>query len=270
MSEAPAVLSEIADGVMTITLNRPERGNAWNRAVSRLYFPLLEQAAHSPEVRAIVITGAGKAFCVGGDGEKLESAAAEGSVKSSVNYPFWYPVQIAKPVIAAVNGACFGMGMQQALCCDLRFASEDARFSTAYAKRGIVAEFGMSWLLPRIVGTGHAMDLLLSARTVRPDEAARIALVNKVVPSGEVLAEAQAYARQLAAQSSPASMRAMKLQCYQDWMSTLMASNERASAMLDVASAAPDFKEGVASWLEGRPPRFPALPADQAFIAYKA
>lgn len=269
MSEAPAVLSDLAEGVLTITLNRPEKGNAWNGAVSQLYFPLLDQAARDPAVRAIVITGAGKAFCVGGDGEKLESAAAEGSVKSSVSHPFWLPVQIGKPVIAAVNGACFGMGMQQVLCCDVRIASEDARFSTAYAKRGIVAEFGMSWLLPRLVGTGHAMDLMLSARTVRPAEAERIGLVNKVVPSGQALAEAQAYARQLAAQCSPASMRAIKLQCYQDWMSSLMDSNDRASALLDAASAAPDFKEGVASWLEGRAPSFAPLPEDLGMIAYK-
>ena len=150
--DEPPVLAEVADGVMTVTLNRPGRGNGWNGEVARAYFGLLEDAARSPEVRAIVLTGAGKSFCIGGDGQKLDEATSSGNVKSTAQRAYWFPLQVGKPIIGAINGACFGIGLQQALCCDIRIAADDAKFSTAYARRGLVAEMGMSWLLPRIVG----------------------------------------------------------------------------------------------------------------------
>jgi enoyl-CoA hydratase/carnithine racemase len=260
------VLAEVGAGIMTITFNRPERGNPWNGAVVASYFALLEQAARSAQVRAIIVTGAGKSFCVGGDGEKLAAAASDGAFKSSKNPPYWLPLRIGKPIIAAINGACFGIGMQQALCCDLRFAAEDAKFATAYARRGVIAEFGMSWLLPRLVGTGHAMDLMLSARLVRAPEALAMGLVNRVVPSEDLLAESTAYARQLVELCSPWSMQAMKRQCYHDLMSDLFGSYQRSEAMLAEAMTRPDFKEGVQSWRENRAPAFPPLPDDLAFI----
>lgn len=260
------VLSRHDDGVLLLTLNRPERGNAWNAAISRAYFGLLEDAARDPAVRAIVVTGAGKAFCTGGDGEKLAEAARLGESRLTAPLPYWTPLRIGKPIIAAVNGACFGIGMQQALCCDLRFAADDAKFATAYARRGLVAEFGMSWLLPRLVGTGHAMDLLLSARLVRAPEALAMGLVNRVVPGDALLDEAMAYARSLAAQCSPRAMRAIKRQCWQDLMSDFSASYARSEAMLAEASAQEDFREGIRSWQESRPPAFPPLAAELAFI----
>ena len=122
MTEA-AVLSEVSGGIMTITLNRPDKGNAWNGAMARGYFGLLEQAAYSDDVRAIIVTGAGKAFCVGGDGEKLADVAQTGDIKSAADQPYWFPLSIGKPIIAAINGACFGIGLQQALVSDIRFAS---------------------------------------------------------------------------------------------------------------------------------------------------
>lgn len=264
------VLAETADGVLTITLNRPERGNAWNGAVSNAYFPLLEDAARSPDVRAIIVTGAGKAFCAGGDGEKLSDAAEAGNMKPTAKLPYWTPLRIGKPIIAAINGACFGIGLQQALCCDLRFASEDAKFATAYARRGLVAEYGMSWLLPRLVGTGNAMDLMLSARLVRAQEAQSMGLVNRVVPAGDLMAEATAYARQLADQCSPRSMMAVKRQCYSDLMGGLLESYRRSEEMLAGAMTQPDFKEGVMSWQENRAPVFPPLPGELAFIEFDA
>jgi enoyl-CoA hydratase/carnithine racemase len=263
------VLADVADGIVTLTLNRPHRGNAWNSAVSGRYFSLLQEVARDPEIRVIILTGAGKAFCTGGDAEKLSEVAAQGNAQSVVSLPFWLPLRIGKPIIAAVNGACFGLGLQQALCCDLRFASEDAKFATAYARRGLVAEFGMSWLLPRLIGTGHAMDLLLSARLVRAPEAAHIGLVNRVVPAANLITEATSYARQLADHCSPRSMRSIKRQVYMDLMSTLFSSYGRSEAMLAEAIKQPDFKEGVASWRENRAAAFPSLPEELAFIDFE-
>lgn len=262
------VLAEVDRGVLIVRLNRPDRGNGWTGAMTRQYFALLETAARTPAIRAIVVTGAGQAFCVGGDGEKLENAASSGDTQSSVQLPFWLPLRIGKPIIAAINGACFGIGLQQALCCDLRFASNEAKFATAYAKRGLPAEFGMSWLLPRLVGTGHALDLLLSARLVRAPESLAIGLVNRVVPAEALLPEAMAYARQLAEQCSPRAMQAIKRQCYADLMGDLFASYRRSEQLLEDATTAGDFKEGVMSWRENRAPQFPALPEDLAFISY--
>jgi enoyl-CoA hydratase/carnithine racemase len=265
MPEA-AVLSEIEAGILTITLNRPDKGNAWNGQMARGYFNLLEQAAFSDEVRAIIVTGAGKAFCIGGDGEKLADVANTGDIKSAADQPYWFPLSIGKPIIAAINGACFGIGLQQALVSDIRFASDDAKFSTAYARRGLVAEMGMSWLLPRLVGTGHATDLLLSARLVRAAEAERMGLVNRVVPAADLLSEARAYALQLVTHCSPFSMRAIKKQGFEDLNRPFIESFDTSKALLEDAFAAPDFKEGMASWQEGRTPQFPALSDDLALI----
>lgn len=262
-----AVIASVDGGVMTVTLNRPDRGNAWNGAVTAGYFGFLEQAARSPEVRAIIVTGAGKAFCVGGDGEKLETAASQGGAASTAPSSYWLPLRIGKPIIAAINGACFGIGLQQALCCDLRFASDEAKFSTAYARRGLVAEFGMGWLLPRLVGTGHAMDLLLSARLVRAAEAEHMGLVNRVVPADDLLTEVTAYARELAEKCSPWSLHTIKRELYRDLASSdFLASYERSDALLAEAMAQPDFKEGIASWREDRAPAFPPLPKKLAFF----
>jgi enoyl-CoA hydratase/carnithine racemase len=234
--------------------------------MARGYFDLLRSAAYSDDVRAIIVTGAGKAFCVGGDGKKLSEVAQTGDIKSAADQPYWFPLSIGKPIITAINGACFGIGLQQALVSDIRFASEDAKFSTAYARRGLVAEMGMSWLLPRLIGTGHATDLLLSGRLVRAAEAERMGLVNRVVPAADLRAEARAYAQQLVEHCSPFSMRAMKQQGFEDLTRPFLESFDLSKAMLDQAFAAPDFKEGMASWQEGRPPNFLALPDDLAFI----
>jgi len=261
-----AVLSEVEGGIMTITLNRPDKGNAWNGPMARGYFNLLQQAAYSDDVRVIIVTGAGRAFCVGGDGEKLQDVAETGDIKSSAQQPYWFPLSIGKPIITAINGACFGIGLQQILVSDIRFASDDAKFSTAYARRGLIAEMGMSWLLPRLVGTGHAADLLLSARLVRAAEAERMGLVNRVVPAADLLREAGSYAQSLVEHCSPFSMRTIKQQGFQDLNRPFLERFAQSELMLDQAFLAPDFKEGIASWRQGRPPNFPPLPDDLAII----
>ena len=264
---AEVVLCSVEEGVAILTLNRPDRGNGWTGDMGRRYFALLDEAARSAEVRAIVVTGAGRAFCVGGDGAKLSDAADSGDLGvRAESCPYWHPLRIAKPVIAAVNGACFGIGLQQALCCDVRFAAEDAKFATAYARRGLVAEYGMSWLLPRIVGAGHAMDMLLSARLVRAAEAERIGLANRVVPAADLLGEAVAYARELARLCAPSSMAAIKRQALLDLTGTLAQSYTRSEGLLAEAIRGPDFIEGVRSWQEQRPPAFPPLDPDRALL----
>jgi len=270
-SDVP-VIAETSDGVMTIALNRPERGNGWTGAMSRAYLALLDEAARSPDVRAIILTGAGKAFCVGGDSDILGGIAGSGEIpRQDPSQPaapsdHLYAIRVGKPIIAAVNGACFGIGMQQALCCDIRFASDEAKFATAFARRGLAAEMGMSWLLTRLVGTGHAMDLLLSARLVRAPEAERMGLVNRVVPHADLMKEARAYALELAEKCAPSAMRTIKAQAWRDLMSDLFSAYDRAGELMNATFVGEDFREGLASWQEGRAPAFPPLPEELALI----
>lgn len=261
------VLYTVADGVATLTLNRPDRSNGWTGALARTYFALLERAAGDEAVRAIVVTGAGRAFCVGGDGAVLADAATAGHLGGEgAPVSHWLPLRIAKPIVAAINGACFGIGLQQALCCDVRFVADDAKFATAYARRGLPAEFGMSWLLPRIVGMGNAVDMLLSARLVRAPEAERIGLANRVVPAANLVAEATGYARELARLCAPAAMAAIKRQLLTDLVGTLPDAYARSETLLADASAGEDFKEGIRSWQEARAPAFPPLAPARALL----
>jgi enoyl-CoA hydratase/carnithine racemase len=259
------VLYAVEDGVAVMTLNRPDRGNGWIGPLAHRYFSLLDAAARDTAVRAIVVTGAGSAFCVGGDGAALADMADKAAIPTSVasSFSHWYPLRIAKPIIAAINGACFGIGLQQILCCDIRIAADDAKFATAYARRGLVAEYGMSWLLPRIVGMGHAMDLLLSARLVRAPEAEKIGLVNRVVPAATLLSDAIAYARDLARLCAPSSLAEIKRQTFLDLTATLPQSYDRSAVLLADVGKSADFLEGIRSWQEQRPPAFaPLNPAD--------
>lgn len=262
------VLCAIEDGVAVLTLNGPEQSNGWTGALAARYFALLEEMAKASQVRAIVVTGAGRAFSVGGDGARLSDVAdaSKSGVSFTNRHPYWFTLRIAKPVIAAVNGACFGIGLQQALCCDIRIAADDAKFSTAYARRGLCAEYGMSWLLPRIVGHGHAMDMLLSGRLVRAAEAERMALVNRVVAADVLVEQAIAYARELATLCAPSAMAAIKRQVLRDWQSTLPDAYAAADSMLAEAMAGDAFREGVASWQERRAPDFMPLAPDEALL----
>ncbi len=262
----PPVLVDIADGIMTITLNRPERRNAWNTEVAGYYFAALEQAATSPEVRAIILTGSGTAFCAGGDSEKLEAVADSGDVRPTSNRPYWFPLQVGKPIIGAINGAAVGIGLQVALFTDVRIVSQEARFSTIFARLGLVAEMGLSWMLPRLVGAARAADLLFSGRMVGADEALAMGMANQVVPADRLLDEARAYAAKLVATSSPWSMRTMKAQLYADMDATMLEAYERAVSLADVSVVRDDFKEGLKALIEKRAPSFPGLDPALAYI----
>jgi enoyl-CoA hydratase/carnithine racemase len=256
------VLAERHGAVLVLTLNRPDRLNAWNDALEARYYELLDAAEDDPEVRAIVVTGAGRGFCAGADMDDL-AAAGDRDMEAILRdrpRPRTFPLTVRKPMIAAINGAAAGLGLVEALYCDIRFSTPEAKFTTAFARRGLIAEYGISWLLPRLIGTSAALDLLLSARIVRGEEAEALGLVDRLSPRESVLADAVAYATELAEQSSPASMAAIKAQVYADLDRSFAEAVAAADDAMIASFGQADVAEGVASYTEQRPPAFPSLP----------
>ncbi len=264
------VLFDVQDEVALLTFNRPDRLNAWIPEMQTRYFDLLEECAARQDVRAIVLTGAGRGFCAGADMQSLEQIAGgdgQGGSGPHDARPVTFALSIPKPVIAAINGACAGLGLVHALMCDLRFAAAGAKLTTAFARRGLVAEHGIGWMLPRLVGPARALDLLLSGRVILGAEAAEMGLVNRACDDASVLDEALDYARMLARESSPASMARMKQQVYADFERTLAESLEVANRLMMESFSGPDFGEGVRSFVERRPPHFAPLGTTQAGVA---
>jgi len=260
--------------VATITLQRPDRLNAWTGRMHTEYRALLARAEADPDVRVVVVTGAGRGFCAGADTAALDGHLARGGydpgtgpdlampgfgVRPEFDADFAYHFGLTKPVIAAVNGAAAGVGFALACYCDLRFAAAGAKLTTAHGRLGLPAEFGLSWLLPRLVGLTRAADLLLSSRVFLAEEAAAIGLVNAVVPADELLAHTYGYARTLATGVSPASLAASKRQLYADLLhGDVGASVRDAGDRLEAMMRQPEFREGVAALTERRPPDFAA------------
>lgn len=262
----------VEDPVATIRLDRPERLNALSFAMLRELRSAVEAAAADPEVVGIVITGNGRAFCAGldmealvdvtsaGEGARGDAAAAEGRPgPDEVPGLFTYLYSVPKPVIAAVNGAAAGGGLVLATMCDLRFASPQAVFVSAFPQRGLTSEHGTTWIMPRLMGAGRALDVLWSSRRVGGEEAARIGLVEHLVTDGDLTTAAQDYIRQLAATVSPASLADTKALVYghlgEHYATALREIDDYQWRALD----RPDSKEGVASFLERRPPEFPRI-----------
>jgi enoyl-CoA hydratase/carnithine racemase len=254
------VLCDIAGGVATVTLNRPDRMNAWTYEMEVAYFDLIDALDDDTSVRAVVLTGAGRGFCPGLDASVLADRTQGVAGAEGVDRPMTHALTLRKPLIAAINGGCAGIGLIQALVADIRFAAAGAKIATAFTRRGLVAEFGASWMLPRLVGVGHAMDLLLSGRAVTAEEAAAMGLVNRVVPGDELVAAAQTYAADLATNCSPLAMQAVKAQVAADWSRAIDASIEEATQLVKEPARRPDFREGVASYTERRAPDFAPLP----------
>jgi enoyl-CoA hydratase/carnithine racemase len=261
-TESQTVVYELDDdGVLTLTLNRPERNNAWSREMEVTLHDLLEQGSEDPDVRAVIVTGTGRFFSPGLDADELRRISSPGSTLNPPRgRPLTLPLQVPKLVVAAINGACAGIGLLTALACDVRFAAEDAKLATAFARRGLPAEEGVSWILPRIVGHGVAADQLLSARTVTGTEAVGLGLVHRAVRRDDVLPTARAYARDVATNCSPISVAAAKHQLYHDWHRSLPDSWTLARSLVGVLKeSSTDFREGVSSFVEKRPPCFEGL-----------
>jgi enoyl-CoA hydratase/carnithine racemase len=264
MDSHSLVLVTTTGGVRTLTLNNPERNNAWNLQMEDQYFRRLDEAEVDPEVRVIVVTGAGKSFCPGADVQRLADTASAGALDVTTRRPQTYALGLRKPMIAAINGGCAGIGLVQALCCDVRFAARGARFSTSYARRGLPAEYGTSWLLTRMVGVETALDLLLSGRTFEAEEARRLGLVSRLTDPETVVVEAQAYAADLADNCSPRSMAAIRRQVWGDLSRRLDESMLQTLALMGELVASEDFREGATSFAERRKPHFP--PLDPSFV----
>jgi enoyl-CoA hydratase/carnithine racemase len=255
------VLYEVSDGVAQVTLNRPDALNAWTPQLGRSYFDRLQEAEDDPGVRAIVVTGAGRGFCAGADFEYLKAVEDGGEQPAVDPRPQTFPTSLRKPVLAAINGPCAGLGFVMAMMCDLRFGAADAKLTTAFARRGLIAEYGLAWILPRLVGVSTALDLLLSGRTFLAEEGARLGLIDRLTEPGEAADDARAYALELAQYSSPASMAAIKRQVYEDLDRTLADATAAAAVHMQESFERDDFREGVDSFVERRPPKFAALSA---------
>jgi len=264
----------VADRIATITLNRPDKLNAWTATMEHEVRSAMAAAESDENVRVIILTGAGRGFCAGADISLLSTIAEKGidsaqlvqatqrdggineDTRSDFRRKYSYFPALTKPVIAAINGPVVGLGLVITLYCDLRFASDAARFSTAFARRGLVAEYGMAWMLPRLVGHANALDLLFSARMIDAAEALRMGLVNQVYPQETFHEKVLGYALDLASNVSPRSLRVIKRQVYDAMFQTLAESFEISEQEMLASLKSEDFKEGVARFVEKRPPVF--------------
>jgi enoyl-CoA hydratase/carnithine racemase len=245
-------------GVALLTLNRPEDSNSWTPGLEREFYDTLDRVDRDPNVRVAVLTGAGRLFCPGAGGSRLEEIAETG-IDYTGRTSFTRTMEFRKPLIAAINGGCAGIGLVQALMCDVRFVAAGAKLSTAFARRGLPGEHAITWLLPRIVGVERAMDLLLSARTITAEEAFELGLVSRVVELENLMTTAIAYARDIAENCAPEAMATIKHQVSADLDSPLDDAYARAIRLTEAASRSSSFREGVAAFTEKRPPNFPGL-----------
>lgn len=255
------LLESLEDGVLTISFNRPESRNAWNHQLEDALKNALNAADADPAVKVVVLTGAGKTFCPGPDPQAISSGASHRQVTASdddFGQRYSYMLGLRKPVIAAINGAAAGVGLCLTLYCDLRFVAENARVTTAFARRGLIAEHGAAWMLPRLVGWMNATDLLLSARVLTAREAETLGLARCLAADG-FLAAVQAYARDLAQNCSPRSMMIIKRQLRDAWFQSLAQATAVSTRETEQSLAAPDMAEGMASFVQKRPPQFPPL-----------
>lgn len=267
---------DVDDPVAVITLNRPAAMNAWTNEMDREVRDAMRRAAADRSVVGIVVTGEGRAFCAGADMNVLSDLTQGGDggglVDDEEKPPartsggdfdgrFPYVMAIDKPVIAAVNGAVAGMAFPFTLCCDLRVVTPDALFLTAFAQRGLIAEWGLSWLLPRLVGPAVALDLLFTSRRVKGEEALSLGLANYLVPADQLLGFCREYVENIARSCSPASLAIMKRQVYEQLHRGLGDAELESQRLMLESFRRPDFKEGVTSFLEKRQPNFARLGA---------
>jgi enoyl-CoA hydratase/carnithine racemase len=255
------ILYDVDDFVATVTLNRPEKLNAWTSEMDADLRHAIERAAAEDSVRAIVITGAGRGFCAGADMSRLTRLSAgeaprtivgaNGSKPGNFEQKFSYLLAVPKPIFAAINGPVAGIAVCMVLFCDFRYMASGAKLTTAFAKRGLIAEHGSAWMLPRLIGPMNALDLLYSARMVEASEAERLGLV-RALPAENFLANVQAIARELVTTSSPRSIGVIKRQVFQSYFQSLAEAWAVADKEMVASFGSEDFKEGVAHFVEKR------------------
>lgn len=271
------IILDIDDPVATITLNRPERLNALTARTQVEMRHAMLAADADPRVVGIILTGAGRAFSAGADMQDLgkiaasrkidvdpalaqmESEARRDNGDPEFRITWSFIPSLRKPVIAAINGPVAGMSFVIATLCDLRFAADSAVLTTSFAQRGLVAEHGLSWILPRLIGPAKTLDLLWTARKITASEARSIGLVDRIFPAEELLASTRAYIEDLARSSSPTSIMVMKRQVYLHLMRPLHEAMAETNQLMIDSLKRDDFKEGVASFVERRPPAFPRI-----------
>lgn len=264
---------EVRNPVAIITMNRPEALNAFTNRMLAEIRHALAAAEDDEQVVGMVLTGAGRGFCAGMDMNALDNMSnADGAAKDDLSalkadpgdktlgpdfqVTFSYLLALRKPLIAAVNGACAGLGFVFALLADMRFVEQQAKFSTAFSQRGLIAEHGASWLLPRLIGSGKALDILWSSRKFDGIEADRLGLAERLCDTGSALAQAEAFIQDLAANASPKSLQVMKAQVYRHLNASLGEAMQETNGWMDESLKHADFKEGVRSFIERRAPNF--------------
>ncbi len=253
-------ISSVENGVVVLTLNRPDRLNAWTFELGDAYFEALDAADADPSVRVAVLTGNGRGFCAGLDMQALADSTRGERRLPAKGRRMTHAQDFRKPLIGAINGPCVGFGLVQALACDVLFAAESAFFTPAFAQRGLNAEYGTSWLLPRIIGQNRASEWLFSGRRMDAVEAERIGLVSRVITDDRLVSETVGYARDLAASASPVAIADSKAQIAGDWSRTRVEAEDHAKVLGHSPGHRVDFSEGVASFQERRPPEFAPLP----------
>jgi len=269
--ELKAVQYAVDEGLATITLNRPHRMNAWTGRMHTEYRWALLQAEQDVEVRAIIVTGAGRGFCVGADTQALQGHVARGGYDPGTpdtlaepgygklpafDANFAYHFGLSKPVIAAINGPAAGIGLVLACYADIRFAVPGVKLTTAHGKLNLPAELGLSWLLPRMIGLARANDLLFTSRVFFTEEAQEMGLINRIVDADTLQLETRMYALQMIRSVSPASLRESKRQVYTDLHRDLAPAVLDSEALVSSMMREPDYAEGVAAFLEKRPPHW--------------
>lgn len=273
------IIYEVDDSVAVITMNRPETLNALTDRTQAEIRHALDRSERNEDVIGNVLTGAGRGFCSGVDmnalgamseaGRRLgdsyaELAADPGNPDDDPNFEIGaaYFLGLRKPLIAAINGACAGLGFSYAVFCDMRFADKTARFVTSFSQRGLIAEHGTSWMLPRLIGPANALDILWTGRRFDGEEGARLGLVNRVSEPGECVNDAVEYLREIGRTAAPNSLMMMKRQIYRHLNAELRAAMLESNDWMDESLARGDFKEGVASFVERRAPNFARLKVD--------
>ena len=277
------ILYEVDDPVAVITLNRPDAMNAWTGKMDVELRDAMARAGADRSVVGIILTGAGRAFCAGADMNALDALSSGDPIQQQqtvdereqadeqrptpesdgdLSGRLMFPMAMDKPVIAAVNGAVAGMAYPLALACDIRVVTPKALFVTAFAQRGLIAEWGLSWLLPKLVGPAVAMDLLMTSRRVNGEEAKELGLANYLVAEDELLGFCRQYVEQLAASCSPSSIAVMKRQVYEQMHRGLGQAELDSQQLMKESFNRPDFAEGVQSFIQKRPPEFNRLPLD--------